>query len=70
MRGLHVNVAIMRARLDQQAAQLDHLPGQRVPVSPNLLGLMHEDAAQDLRHGTKNLRHAGRQSGVTQNIPF
>ena len=31
---------------------------------------MHEDAAQDLRHGTKNLRHTGRQSGVTQNIPI
>jgi hypothetical protein len=56
MRGLHVDVAIVSARFRQQAAQLDHLPRQRIPVSPRLLGLMQQYATHNLWHRAKNLR--------------
>ena len=59
-----------RVRIGQQAAQLDHLPGERVPVPPCLLCLRRQHAAHDFRHVGENLRHAPRHVVVAQNVPF
>ena len=59
-----------RARIGQQAAQLDHLPGERIPVPPGLLRLGRQHAAHHLRHVGENLRHAARHVVVAQDVPL
>jgi hypothetical protein len=48
MRGLHMDVAVLRAWRGQQSAQLDHLPGEGTPVPPGLLGLMQQNPADNM----------------------
>src|SRR5260370_11019448 len=50
VRGPHVDVPLIRARLREPAAQLDHLPSERTPIPPGLLSLLHQDAAHHFPH--------------------
>ena len=70
VRGPYMDVAVVLARLCQQAAQPDHVPCYGTPVTPGLSGLTHPDAAHDLWNRAENLRHAAGHFLITQNIPF